>query len=298
MARILENLDEPLAKVVAEKRLGEIKGIGEALERKITALVETGKLAYYDELKASIPPGLIEMLKIPGLGPKKIQILNQKLGVDSVEKLEAACQSGKVAELDGFGVKTQTNLLEGIERRRTYASKHLLSAALSLAEPLLDGLREHPQVLRCSAAGSLRRFKEIIGDIDLLASSKKPLEVIEHFVGQPRILKITCPRRDQGERDSGGGHPMRFARGERQGVSLSPWRISPAAKNTTSSCVSARSNAACGSKRDTACSSQRPKRGTRGCWCPARMRRRFLPNWICHIFHPNCARRSGGIRVG
>ncbi len=191
-ARILENLDEPLAIVVAEKRLGKIKGIGEALEQKITALVETGKLAYYDELKASLPPGLIEMLKIPGLGPKKIQVLNQKLGVDSVEKLEAACQGGKVAELDGFGVKTQTNLLEGIERRRTYASKHLLSAALNLAEPLLDGLREHPQVLRCSAAGSLRRFKEIIGDIDLLASSKKPLEVIEHFVGQPRILKITA----------------------------------------------------------------------------------------------------------
>ena len=110
--------------------------------------------------------------------------------MDSVEKLEAACQSGKVAELDGFGVKTQTNLLEGIERRRTYAAKHLLSAALKSAEPLLDGLREHPQVLRCSAAGSLRRFKEIIGDIDLLASSKKPVEVIEYFVWQPRIVKI------------------------------------------------------------------------------------------------------------
>ncbi len=191
-ARILENLGEPLEKIVAEKRLGEIKGIGEALERKITELAETGKLAYYDELKASIPPGLIEMLEIPGLGPKKIQVLNQKLGVDSVAKLEAACGSGKVAELDGFGEKTQTNLLEGIERRRTYAAKHLLSDALRAAEPLLDGLREHPGVLRCSAAGSLRRFKEVIGDIDLLASSKKPAEVIEHFVAQPGILKITA----------------------------------------------------------------------------------------------------------
>jgi DNA polymerase (family 10) len=191
-ARTIENLNEPLAKLVAEKRLGEIKGIGEALERKITELVETGKLKYYDELKASIPPGLIEMLEIPGLGPKKIQALNQKLGVDSVEKLEAACKKGKVAELDGFGEKTQANILEGIERRRTYASKHWLSEALRAAEPLLEYLRGHPEVVRCSAAGSLRRFKEVIGDIDLLASAKRPADVIEFFVSQPGILKVTA----------------------------------------------------------------------------------------------------------
>jgi DNA polymerase (family 10) len=191
-ARTIESLNEPLAKLVAEKRLGEIKGIGEALEQKITELVETGKLKYYDELKASIPPGLVEMLEIPGLGPKKIQALNQKLGIDSVGKLEAACKKGSVAELDGFGEKTQTNILEGIERRRTYASKHLLSDALLAAEPLLEHLRGHPEVIRCSAAGSLRRFKEVIGDIDLLASSKKPADVIDSFVSQPGILKVTA----------------------------------------------------------------------------------------------------------
>ena len=191
-ARTIESLNEPLAKVVAENRLGEIKGIGEALEKKITELVETGKLAYYDELKASIPPGLIEMLEIPGLGPKKIQALNQKLGIDSVGKLEAACKSGKVAGLDGFGEKTQANILEGIERRRTYASKHLLSDALRAAEPLIENLREHPEVIRCSAAGSLRRFKEVIGDIDLLASSKKPAEVIDFFVAQMGVIKVTA----------------------------------------------------------------------------------------------------------
>ncbi|MGO9588394.1 MAG: DNA polymerase/3'-5' exonuclease PolX [Limisphaerales bacterium] len=191
-ARTIESLVEPLAKIVAENRLGEIKGIGEALTKKITEFVTTGKLKYYDELKASIPPGLIEMLEIPGLGPKKIQALNQKLGVDSVEKLEAACHAGKVAKLDGFGEKTQSNLLEGIERRRAYASKHLLSEALRVAEPLLDDLRGHPDVIRCSAAGSLRRVKEVIGDIDLLASSKKPAEVIGGFVAQPGIIKVTA----------------------------------------------------------------------------------------------------------
>src|SRR5476649_460327 len=189
-ARTLEGLNEPLDKLVEEKRLGEIKGIGEALEQKITELVETGKLKYYDELKASIPPGLIDMLEISGLGPKKIQALNKTLGIDSIEKLEAACKEGKVAELDGFGEKTQANILEGIERKRTYASKHLLSDALRAAEPVLDNLRAHADVIRCSMAGSLRRFKEIIGDIDLLASSKNPADVIEFFVSQPGIVKV------------------------------------------------------------------------------------------------------------
>jgi DNA polymerase (family 10) len=191
-ARTIESLGEPLAKLVAEKRLGEIKGIGEALEKKITELVETGKLKYYDELKASMPPGLVAMLDIPGVGPKKIQVLQKKLGIDSVEKLEAACKAGMVAELDGFGEKTQTNILVGIERRRLYASKHLLGDALRLVGPLLESLRQHPDVVRCSAAGSLRRFKEIIGDIDLLASSKKPESVIGHFVEQPGILKVNA----------------------------------------------------------------------------------------------------------
>src|SRR5438034_2008208 len=102
-ARALENLGEPLEKIVAEDRLGEIKGVGERIAKKIKELVETGKLAYYDELKASVPAGLVAMLEISGLGPKKIQALSQKLGVDSVEKLEAACQAGKIAQLDGFG---------------------------------------------------------------------------------------------------------------------------------------------------------------------------------------------------
>ena len=189
-ARTIEGLNEPLATIVAEKRLGEIKGIGAALEQKITELVETGKLKYYDELKASIAPGLIEMLEISGLGPKKIQAMHKQLGIDSIEKLEAACKAGKVAELDGFGEKTQSNILEGIARKRTYASKHLLSDAWLAAEPLLEDLRSHPDVIRCSTAGSLRRFKEIIGDIDLLASSKNAAGVIGFFVSQPGIVKI------------------------------------------------------------------------------------------------------------
>ena len=183
-ARTIENLDEPLDKLIAENRLGDIKGIGEALQKKITELVSTGRLPYYEELKASIPPGLLAMLEIPGLGPKKIKVLHDKLGIASIEQLDQACQQGKVAELPGFGEKTQTNLREGI------ASRHLLVEGLAVAEPLLEVLRSHPDVIRCSTAGSLRRFKEVIGDIDFLVSSKKPERVLDFFTGQPSILSV------------------------------------------------------------------------------------------------------------
>jgi DNA polymerase (family X) len=189
-ARTIEAMSEPLDKVVAEQRLGEMKGIGEALQTKITELVTTGKLAYYEELKAATPPGLVAMLEIPGLGPKKIKALHDELGIETVEKLEQACKEGKIAGLKGFGEKTQTNILEGIHRRRAYASRHLVSDALPRAEPLLEALRSHPDVIRCSPAGSLRRHREVIGDIDLLASSKKPAEVIEFFTRQPGILNV------------------------------------------------------------------------------------------------------------
>ena len=132
------------------------------------------------------------MLDIPGLGPKKIKAINDKLGVETVEQLEKACQDGKVAELDGFGEKTQAKILQGIQFRRQYASRHLLGDALAVAEPILDNLRAHPDVMRCSTAGSLRRCKEIIGDIDLLASSRQPAAVIEFFTSQPGIISVSA----------------------------------------------------------------------------------------------------------
>ena len=189
-ARTIETLSEPLDKVVAEARLGELKGIGEALQQKITELVTTGRLQYYEDLKAATPPGLVAMLDIPALGPKKTKALHDALGIESVEQLEQACKDGKIAGLKGFGEKTQTNILEGINRRRSYASRHLISEALPQAEPLLEALRSHPDVIRCSPAGSLRRHREVIGDIDLLASSKQAGRVIEFFTSQPGIVKV------------------------------------------------------------------------------------------------------------
>ncbi len=213
-ARTIEALSEPLEKLVSEERLAELKGIGEALQQKITELVTTGRLQYYEDLKAATPPGLVAMLDIPGLGPKKIKALNDELGIASVEQLEQACKDGKIAGLKGFGEKTQVNILEGISRRRAYATRHLLSDALQQAEPLLEALRSHPDVIRCSTAGSLRRHREVIGDIDLLASSKQPAGVIEFFAAQPGILKVLAKGENQVQRPAGGRHPKRPPRGQ------------------------------------------------------------------------------------
>jgi DNA polymerase (family 10) len=188
----LEQLAEPLEKVISENRLAEIKGIGAALQQKITELATTGRLSYYEELKASLPAGLMQLLEIPGLGPKKVKALYEKLKVASMEQLEAACKAGLVAALDGFGEKTQSKILEGIDFRGKYALRHHLYKALTLSEPILEALRSHPEVIRCSPAGSVRRNKEVIGDVDFLVSSKKPLEVIEFFTQLPGIIGVNA----------------------------------------------------------------------------------------------------------
>jgi DNA polymerase (family 10) len=191
-ARTLESLTEPLDRLVAAGRLGELKGIGEALQKKITELVTTGRLAYYEDLKASFPAGLLALLQIPGLGPKKVKALHDSLGIDSLDALEAACREGKVAALAGFGDKTQAKILTGIALRRAYASRHLLSDALALADPILDELRAHPDVIRCSLAGSLRRFRETIGDLDFVVSSKAAAAILDFFVHLPGVESVSA----------------------------------------------------------------------------------------------------------
>lgn len=191
-ARALETLDEPLQTLIAENRLGQIRGIGDALQKKICELVTSGRLPYYEELKASFPAGLMALLQVPGLGPKKVKVLYEKLGVASMEQLEQVCREGKVALLAGFGEKTQNNILEGIKFRSTTATRHYLFRALALADPILDSLRAHPDVIRCSTAGSVRRCKEVIGDIDFLVSSQKPAEVIDFFTRLPGVTSVNA----------------------------------------------------------------------------------------------------------
>ncbi|MDB6036345.1 MAG: hypothetical protein JWM99_186 [Verrucomicrobiales bacterium] len=204
-ARALDTLGESLDKLVSENRLGEVKGIGAALQDKISQLVTTGKLPYYDELKASLPPGLFAMLQIPGLGPKKVKALYEKLKIATVEQLEKACRDGQIAGLDGFGEKTQGKIIEGIHFRSQYASRHYLSKALTAAEPILQRLREQRDVIRCSTAGSVRRSKEIIGDVDFLASSNQPASVIDFFTKLDGIVSVSAKGDTKASVVLGGG---------------------------------------------------------------------------------------------
>lgn len=189
-ARAIESHPDSIELLVKEKRLAEVRGLGEALREKVTRLVETGALPYYDDLKASLPSGLPALLDIPGLGPKKIKILYEKLNVVDLESLEKACAGPAMKELAGFGEKTVTNILAGIEQRRAYSSQHRLGDVQAMAQEIVDALREHPDIVRVSIAGSLRRGKEVIKDIDIISSSKNPGPVMDYFVRQAGVLRV------------------------------------------------------------------------------------------------------------
>jgi len=189
-ARNLETSPTDLTELVRTNRLGELPGIGDALREKITTLVTTGKLPYLEELRTTIPSGLLSLLDLPGLGPKKLRILRDQLKIESIESLTKACQDGRLASLDGFGEKTATNLLDSIQRRATYSKLHRLGTALPAAQSLLTHLRECPSVSQAEIAGSLRRGKEIVKDLDLIASSNKPKEVMKAFISAPNVEKV------------------------------------------------------------------------------------------------------------
>ena len=192
-ARVVESLNEgELAQRIEAGTLEEVKGIGEALAQKITELQTTGKLEFYQKLKDSIPTGLVEILQIPGVGPKKIRALSEKLGIDSIAKLQQACQNGKIAELEGFGEKTQEKILEGIRNREKYGQRHLWIEAWETAEPILAGLRQLKQVERAEHAGSLRRRMETVGDLDFLVATHSPKPVADWFIAWPGVVEVTA----------------------------------------------------------------------------------------------------------
>ena len=192
-ARALEALEEAeVARLVAAGELRSIKGIGEALAKKITELHETGRLGYYEKLKASVPPGLVEMLQIPGLGPRKIKVLRDRLHVAGIADLAEACRAGRVAALDGFGEKTQENILAGIRNREAYGRRHLWWDAAAAAEPIVAGLRNLPAVGRAEAAGSLRRGLETVGDLDFIVSAGDSAPVIGWFTSLPQAEAVTA----------------------------------------------------------------------------------------------------------
>jgi len=181
-ARAMETYSGNLQQAVGEGKLAEISGIGKAIAEKITELVVTGNLSYYNILKAEFPPGVFDMMSINGLGPKKIQAVWQKLNITTVEELEAGCKDGRVAGLRGFGEKTATNILKGIEDRKKHAGRYLIGDIAGDAEAMLNELRSLPMVTRVAACGSFRRRRETCGDLDFLVSTNEPAAVSEFFV--------------------------------------------------------------------------------------------------------------------
>jgi DNA polymerase (family 10) len=189
-ARAIETYAGDIATAAAENSLGEIPGVGKAIAEKITELVATGQLTYFETLKAEFPPGIFEMFELQGLGPKKIKALWEKLEITTIADLEKACKDGHVADLPGFGKKTADNILAAIAARTKHAGRFRLGSIAHDAEKMLADLREHPDVNRVSVCGSYRRRKEIVGDLDFLVSTKAPEAVSDFFVKHEMVDSV------------------------------------------------------------------------------------------------------------
>lgn len=192
-ARTILSQDTDIKQLVESGEIRQIKGIGSALADKITELVTTGRLKYYENLKASIPDGLVEMTAIPGFGPKRIKKVYDELGIKSISELEYACQENRLADLEGFGVKTQENILRGIEFLKKRKGRFLYHHAEAAAKPLFEAISNHPKVIRAELCGSLRRKKETIKDIDIIASAEQEdvEEIMAFFTTRPEVDAVT-----------------------------------------------------------------------------------------------------------
>jgi DNA polymerase (family 10) len=191
-ARAVEGLPEDLAALVTAGRLLEVKGIGEALAKKIADLHRTGTTELLDRLRAAHPPGTLDLVRVPELGPRKAATLISALGVRNLDDLERACLEGRVRGVKGFGERTEARILEGVRQVRARAADRrvLLSAALAAAEPLLAHLRAAPGAQRVELAGSARRQRETVADLDVVAASETPAALSEALASYPLTAEV------------------------------------------------------------------------------------------------------------
>ncbi len=189
-SRILEDLSEDIETVAREKRLQEIDGIGSGIAAKIEEYLQTGEMKKYREALSGIPDSLFELLEIQNLGAKTIHLMQKELGVKSLADLKKVIRDGSLASLYGMGEKKVDNLRKGIESYEKAQERIPLYTALTLAEEVISFVRRSAGVKRISAAGSLRRMKETIGDIDILASGKDRTAIIRHFIRFPRVTRV------------------------------------------------------------------------------------------------------------
>jgi DNA polymerase (family 10) len=189
-ARAIANLTEDLADVMSRGGIDEIPGVGKNIAEKLKELLVTGNLMYYEQLKEEIPTGLVEITNVPGVGVKMARQLYHKLGISTLDELEAAAKAHKIRQLPGLGSKTEMNILRGIEMLRTKGGRTIISIADNVAQGFLGFLRSLPGVRQAEVAGSTRRMQETIGDIDLVAAAEEPAAITEVFVQHPQVSSV------------------------------------------------------------------------------------------------------------
>lgn len=194
----LETLPVEARRYWQEGRLRKIPGVGEAIEEKIDEIMRTGRLGFLERLESEVPPTLTEWLRVQGLGPKRVGTIWRTMGIVTLEELEEAARQGRLRNLPGFGEKTEANILAGIEALKRSRGRIPLGQAFPLAERILGELRRVPGVLRVEMAGSLRRMRSTVGDVDLLAAARDPEALMEAFVHLEGIARILA----QGETKS------------------------------------------------------------------------------------------------
>lgn len=189
-ARILAGLEEPLEEIRLRGGLAKIPGIGKNITAKINEVLTTGRLQKLEELLVKIPPGILEVMSLPGIGPKRAALFMEKLGITSLAELAKAAKEGRLRDLPGMGSKSEKDIIRYIEMRDDRGGRVQLAVANVLVEELKSYLLSLPGVVKAAAGGSVRRWRETVGDIDLVAAAADAESVIEAFVKHPRVREV------------------------------------------------------------------------------------------------------------
>ncbi len=189
-ARNVEALSEDIMKMHDEGRLQDIEGVGEGIAGKIADFLDEGKSPYLEDLKEELPKGLEEMMDVPGLGPKTVMKIYNELGVSDISSLKEAAQEGEIRELEGMGEKSERNILEGIVTLEKVGGRFLMSETHPVSMDIVRFLKQEGPVIDVAVAGSLRRMKETIGDIDIIATSDSPNKVMDAFTSHENVAKV------------------------------------------------------------------------------------------------------------
>jgi DNA polymerase (family 10) len=183
-------LTEDIVSIADRGELEEIPGVGESIAMVIQEIIETGQSIVLEQLRDSLPKGVLQIIEVEGIGPKIAMRLNEELGITNLEELEQAAKDQKIRELKGFGAKKEKNILTAISEYRSRSTRFLLGEVLPIIQGIISYMRENPAVRKVEVAGSARRMKETVGDLDLLVSSLDPEAVTEHFCSMPPIVRV------------------------------------------------------------------------------------------------------------